>query len=105
MGKDLHLHGESIRRAMNGDRGIGPESALRLARVNGEDHLAALEDAGHRDLANLLRDIYEQPSRRRLTKRQAQFLDYLANMRRADQQALFTLAQSLAEKSGERDDS
>jgi hypothetical protein len=99
LGEDLHMTGESVGRALAGKQGLSAESAVRLACLNGTDHLAALDEAGHGDLADLLRGIYEPVDGKRvLTKKQRQMLEYLESLDPVDLTHVLALVKSLAGK-------
>jgi hypothetical protein len=100
LGEAIGVGHQQIGRALKGKRGISAEVTLRLAVTNDEMDraLVLLEEAGHREMADLLRQVYGEPGQEPLTAKEREFLKLLKEVEREDRARLEGLVRSLAKK-------
>jgi hypothetical protein len=90
-------------RVRRGDSGISVETAAALADVlDSPDPLRVLEDAGHKDFAELLRKMFGTPGRDKLTKSQRELLKDVADIDPADWKSLRAIIRRMAEDARKR---
>lgn len=82
---------------MRGKQKGGIETTLRLAQINEENPLDALDDAGHKRVAQLLRHFFGAKNEK-VSASQRTALDALAAMDAGDRRLVLGLIKSLAEK-------
>lgn len=85
-----------VSRLSRGEQDPSIESTLRIASVNEDDPIEALEEAGHKRVAAVLRAYYGKDAK--ITAEQRGILDDLAAMGDADRERILGLIRSLARR-------